>query len=225
MSIYALVARELFPWASQVRMSFHMLRHGIAQVALRTAEDLVSAHEYVLSLGTRTERGPYEPKLNTYCGTCDHRNRCDTYKAALERKFEAVVFKKEDMEALSVERERVASIAKAAYARKEQLDWIIKSRIGEADSLELGNTTYRLTQFFDTRYPIRELDELLRKADVDLTPAMCIDNKALDGLLKQVEEDERIPRMVRELLRVRVAAKAVKIPQRPRIDARPKKKT
>jgi hypothetical protein len=80
-------------------------------------------------------------------------------------------------------------------------------------------------QFFDATYPVRELDELLRKADVDLTPAMCIDNKALDGLLKQVEEDERIPRMVRELLRVRVAAKAVKIPQRPRIDARPKKKT
>jgi hypothetical protein len=225
MSIYALVARELFPWASQVRMSFHMLRHGIAQVVFRTAEDLVSAREYVLALGTRTEKGPYEPKLNTYCGTCDHRSRCDTYKSAVERKFEAVAVSKDDLESISVERERVAKIAKAAYARKEHLDGILKNALGDRDSLELAGTVYRLVQFFDATYPVRELDELLRKADVDLTPAMCIDNKALDGLLKQVEEDERIPRMVRELLRVRVAAKAVKIPQRPRIDARPKKKT
>lgn len=225
MSIYALVARELFPWASQVQMSFHMLRHGIAQVALRTSEDLLSAREYVLALGTRTERGPYEPKLNTYCGTCDHRNRCDAYKAALGRKFEAVAFSKEDLESISAERERVASIAKAAYARKEQLDGILKSRIGQADSLELGSVVYRLQQFFDTSYPVRDLDQMLSKAGVDLTPAMCVDNKALDALLNEAEEDERIPRTVRDFLRVRVAAKAVKIPQKPRISATQKKKS
>ena len=225
MSIYALVALELFPWASQVQMSFHMLRHGIAQVALRTSEDLLSAREYVLALGTRTERGPYEPKLNTYCGTCDHRNRCDAYKAALGRKFEAVAFSKEDLESISAERERVASIAKAAYARKEQLDGILKSRIGQADSLELGSVVYRLQQFFDTSYPVRDLDQMLSKAGVDLTPAMCVDNKALDALLNEAEEDERIPRTVRDFLRVRVAAKAVKIPQKPRISATQKKKS
>ncbi len=219
MSIYALVARELFPWAGQVRMSFHMLRHGIAQVALRTGEDLLSAREYVLALGTRTERGPYEPKLNTYCGTCDHRNRCDAYKSAVERKFEAVTFSKEDLESLSAERERVACIAKAAYARKEHLDGILKNKIGETDSLELGGVVYRLLQFFETRYPVREIDEMLSKAGIDLAPAMCIDNKVLDALLKEAEEDERIPRTVRDFLRVRVAAKAVKIPQKPRINA------
>ena len=55
---------------------------------------------------------------------------------------------------------------------------------------------------------------MLSKAGVDLTPAMCVDNKALDALLNEAEEDERIPRTVRDFLRVRVAAKAVKIPQK-----------
>lgn len=224
MSIYALVAREMFPWARDVRMSFHMLRHGVVQVVERTDEDLRSAREYVLALGTRTERGPYDPKVNTYCGSCDHRGRCDAYKSAVDRKFERVAFERGDLEALAVERERVAKIAKAAYARKEELDSVIKGAIGESDSLELAGTVYRLLQFFDTSYPVRELDDLMRKAGVDLAPAMCIDNKVLDGLLKRVEEDESIPWMVRDLIRVRVAAKAVKVPQKPRIDARPKKK-
>ena len=119
----------------------------------------------------------------------------------------------------------MASIAKAAYARKEQLDGILKSRIGQADSLELGSVVYRLQQFFDTSYPVRDLDQMLSKAGVDLTPAMRVDNKALDALLNEAEEDERIPRTVRDFLRVRVAAKAVKIPQKPRISATQKKKS
>ena len=155
MSIYALVAQCLYPWATEIRMSFHMLRHGIRQTTVRTAEDLASAREYVRALGTRTERGPYAPKLNTYCGTCDHKP-LRHLQAALDRKFEVVAFSKEDLESISAERERVASIAKAAYARKEQLDGILKSRIGQADSLELGSVVYRLQQFFDTSYPVRD---------------------------------------------------------------------
>ena len=102
---------------------------------------------------------------------------------------------------------------------------LLLAMIGQADSLELGSVVYRLQQFFDTSYPVRDLDQMLSKAGVDLTPAMCVDNKALDALLNEAEEDERIPRTVRDFLRVRVAAKAVKIPQKPRISATQKKKS
>jgi len=129
MSVYALVAQCLYPWATEIRMSFHMLRHGLRQTTVRTAEDLRSAREYVRALGTRSERGPYNPKLNTYCGTCDHRARCDTYKLAVERKLEVVAVSASDLETLAQERERVAKIAKAAYSRKETLDGILKNAL------------------------------------------------------------------------------------------------
>jgi len=224
MSIYALVAQCLYPWATEIRMSFHMLRHGIRQTTVRTAEDLASAREYVRALGTRTERGPYPPKLNTYCATCDHKARCETYKLALDRKLEVVAVSASDLTALAAERERVAKIAKAAYARKETLDGILRGAIGEAESLQLGEVVYRLVQYSDTSYPMAELLALFVESGVDLTPALTVDNKALDALLNRVETDERIPRKVRDFLRVRVAAKSIKLPQRPRLDARQKKK-
>ena len=225
MSVYSVASRLLWPWAKGVDLAFQMLRHGIRQTTRRTDEDLAVAKEYVLSLGERTERGPYEPRLNTYCGTCEHRVRCDAYKSAVERKLEVVKVSSDDLTALAMERERVAKIAKAAYARKETLDAILRDAIGDADSLELSGTVYRLLQYQDTDHPVPEIQKLFDEVGVNLLPALRIDNKALDAVIDEVEKDEGQPKMVRDLLRVRVAAKAVKIPQRPRIDARPKKKS
>ena len=224
LSVYAIAARLLFPWARRVELGFEMLRHDVRQRAERSEEDLRAAADYVLAMGARSERGPYPAKLNMNCGTCDHRVRCPTYRAAVEQKLEVVAVSASDMETLAQERERVAKIAKAAYARKEQLDGILKTALGDRESLELAGVVYRLLQNADTSYPLGELAALFREVGVDLTPALCVDSKALGTLLERVETDERVPRTVRDFLRVRVAAKSVKIPQKPRLDARPKKK-
>ena len=225
MSVYALVAQVLYPWATEIRMSFHMLRHGLRQTTVRSIEDLESARQYVLALGTRTEKGPYKPKLNTHCGTCDHRARCEVYKLAVGQKLEVVAVSANDLETLAMERERVAKIAKAAYARKEHLDGILRNALGEKESLELGGVVYRLAQYFNASYPMPELLALFREVGVDLTPALTVDNKALDAIMDRVETDERIPLKVRDFVRVRVAAKSIQTPQKPRLDARQKKKS
>lgn len=227
MSIYALVAREMYPWARRVRMNFHMLRHGIAQATDRSEDDLQAVREYVLSLGTRTERGPYDPKINTHCATCDHRVRCDAYRVALTRKLEVVKVSTDDMAALAIERERVAKIAKAAYARKEELDGVLKAAIARAgtETLELGGFVFRLLQYFNTEYPPEGVRALFDEVGVDCSSVIRIDNEAVEALLVKAEKDESIPHHLRDFLRVRLAAKAVKIPQKARIDARPKKKT
>ena len=223
MSIYSLAVRQIYPWAKRVQLAFDMLRHDLRQTTERSEEDLASAVDYVLAMGARSEKGPYVARLNTHCGTCDHRARCETYKLAVEQKLEVVAVSVSDLTALAAERERVAKIAKAAYARKETLDGILKNALGEAESLELGGVVYRLTQFFNTTYPMGELLTLFGEVDIDLTPALTVDNKALDAILDRVENDERIPRKVRDFFRVRVAAKSIKSPQRPRLDARQKK--
>lgn len=226
LSVYAMVARELYPWASRVDLSFQMLRHGTRQRAERSGDDLAAAREYVRALGARSERGPYPPKLNAHCGTCEWRGRCDTYRAAVSEKLAAVAVDKDDLDAVARERERVHAIAKAAYARKEQLDGVLRAAVERAgsDAVEYGGITYRLAQYFDTEYPVAEVAELLRQAGVDIAPALRVDGPALKDLVDRAEASEEVPRSVRDFLRVRVAAKSVKIAQKPRLDARPRKK-
>jgi putative RecB family exonuclease len=224
LSVYGLVARELFPWAKTVKLSFEMLRHGIRQRAPRSADDLLAAGEYVRAIGMRSERGPYEPRLNSYCGTCEHRTRCAAYESALARKLDLVAVSESDLATLSVERERVAKIAKAAYARRDALDAVLRARLGESEKLTVGGTTYRLAQFFDTDHDPAGVGALLHEAGIDPLVVMRVDNKALDAVLEKVEADPTIPRTVRDFLRVRIAAKSVKVPQKPRLDAKPSKR-
>lgn len=224
MSVYSLACRELYPWAKSLNLSFHMLRHGMRQSCARTDAELAAARDYVISLGTRTERGPYEARLNANCGTCDHRHRCDAFKKAMDQKLEVVAVSASDLEALARERERVARIAKAAYARKENLDSILKSRLADVESLDLGGVVYRMLQYSDTVYPAKETIALLESSGVDPSPVLAIDNGALDALLDRLENDPETPKKIKDFLRLRVAAKAVKKPQKPRLDARVKKK-
>jgi putative RecB family exonuclease len=223
MSVYSLAAQKLYPWARRIELSFEMLRHGIRQFTKRTDEELRAAHEYVRSLGARTERGPYPPTLNTYCGTCDHRTRCDAYESALTKQLELVKVSTSDLASLAAEYDRVTKIAKAAYARQKTLEDILKAAIGEEESLQLGSVVYRLEQYFSTTYPVEPLLALFKEVGVDSSSLLRIDNGALDAVLEKVETDETLPKTVRDLFRVRVAAKAVKLPQRPRLQARKKK--
>jgi putative RecB family exonuclease len=224
-AVYAIVAPLLYPWADRVELSFHMLRHGpTRQVTHRSPAALAAVRDYLRAIGARTERGPYPARLNKNCGTCDWREGCETYHAALSKKPTLVNVSREDMEALSEERERVAAIAKAAYARKEQLDAALRDAVGDRESLPLGGFVYKVLQFFNTEYRFADLQPLFQEAGVDLAPALAIDNNALDALLDRVEADETVPPMVRDLLRARCTSRVVRVPQKPRIDSRAVKK-
>jgi putative RecB family exonuclease len=223
--VYAIVARLLYPWAEDVRLSFHMLRHGpFVQRTDRTEQELDAVHEYLRAIGVRTERGPYPARLNKNCGTCDWRSGCETYQAALAKKPSLVVVSRENMDALAEERERVAAIAKAAYARKEELDAVLREAVGDRESVTYAGHAYKVLQFFNHEYRAADLLPLFAEAGVDLTPALFADEKSLDALLKKVEADDGQPRMVRDFLRARCTTRRVRIPQKPRLDSRQVKK-
>jgi len=223
--VYAMVAKLLYPWAKQVDLAFQMLRHGpLVQRTERTETELAILRGYLIAVGVRTENGPYPERLNKNCSTCDWRNSCLAYRTALSQKPTLVNVSREDMVALSEERERVAAIAKAAYARKEQLDAALRDAVGDRESLQLGSFVYRVLQFFNTEYRAADLIPLFEEVGVDLGPALAIDNDALDKLLDRVEADESVPKMVRDFLRARCASRVVRLPQKPRIDSRAAKK-
>ena len=214
MSLYEVAVRRLWPWAKKVKLTFWMLRHGVRQETTRTEEQLADALAYVETLGRQTETATeYPARLNTNCSYCDHRKQCPTYADALKGKREFIVEDLADLEGVAREREEVARLAKALYARKEELEDILKAQLKERDELVLGGVRYRMFATTSLDYPLEPTLSLLADAtglsrDEVLGKLGAIDKKALDALLKSLGKKLDKPRV--SLLKAELEAHADK---------------
>ena len=214
MSLYEVAVRRLWPWAKKVKLTFWMLRHGVRQVTTRTEEQLADALAYVETLGRQTETATeYPARLNTNCSYCDHRKQCPAYADALRGKREFIVEDLADLEGVAREREEVARLAKALYARKEELEDILKAQLKERDELVLGGVRYRMFATTSLDYPLEPTLSLLADAtglsrDEVLGKLGAIDKKALDALLKSLGKKLDKPRV--SLLKAELEAHADK---------------
>ena len=192
MSLYHLAARQLWPWAKKVRLTFHMLRHGLRLRTERSAEQLEAAVAYVETLGAMTEEATEFPaRLNTNCIYCDHRGQCPAYADALKGLREVICTDTSDLEAVAREREEVARLAKVLYARKRELEDVLKTHLADQDELVLGGVRYRMFQTKTLSYPLEPALAVLQEAtglgrDELIAQLAAIDKKALDKLLKQL---------------------------------------
>lgn len=214
MSLYEVAVRRLWPWAKRVKLTFWMLRHGVRQETTRTEEQLADALAYVETLGRQTETATeYPARLNTNCSYCDHRKQCPAYADALKGKREFIVEDLADLEGVAREREEVARLAKALYARKEELEDILKAQLKERDELVLGGVRYRMFATTSIDYPLEPTLSLLADAtglshDEVLGKLGAIDKKALDALLKSLGKKLDKPRV--SLLKAELEAHADK---------------
>lgn len=214
MSLYEVAVRRLWPWAKKVKLTFWMLRHGVRQQTTRTEEQLADALAYVETLGRQTETATeYPARLNTNCSYCDHRKQCPAYAEALKGKREFIVEDLADLEGVAREREEVARLAKALYARKEELEEILKAQLKERDELVLGGVRYRMFATTSLDYPLEPTLTLLADAtglsrDEVLGKLGAIDKKALDALLKSLGKKLDKPRV--SLLKAELEAHADK---------------
>jgi putative RecB family exonuclease len=214
MSLYEVAVRRLWPWAKKVKLTFWLLRHGVRQQTTRTEEQLADALAYVETLGRQTETATaYPARLNTNCSYCDHRKQCPTYADALKGKREFIVEDLADLEGVAREREEVARLAKALYARKEELEDILKAQLKERDELVLGGVRYRMFATTSLDYPLEPTLSLLAEAtglsrDEVLGKLGAIDKKALDALLKSLGKKLDKPRV--SLLKAELEAHADK---------------
>jgi RecB family exonuclease len=214
MSLYEVAVRRLWPWAKKVKLTFWMLRHGVRQETTRTEEHLADALAYVETLGRQTETATeYPARLNSNCSYCDHRKQCPAYADALKGKREFIVEDLADLEGVAREREEVARLAKALYARKEELEDILKAQLKERDELVLGGVRYRMFATTSLDYPLEPTLSLLADAtglsrDEVLGKLGAIDKKALDILLKSLGKKLDKPRV--SLLKAELEAHADK---------------
>ena len=214
MSLYEVAVRRLWPWAKKVKLTFWMLRHGAKQETTRTPEQLADALAYVETIGRQTENATeYPARLNANCSYCDHRKHCPAYADALKGKREFIVEDLADLEGVAREREEVARLAKALYARKEELEDILKAQLKERDELVLGGVRYRMFATTSLDYPLEPTLSLLADAtglsrDEVLGKLGAIDKKALDALLKSLGKKLDKPRV--SLLKAELEAHADK---------------
>ncbi|MFP2958469.1 RecB family exonuclease [Myxococcus sp. 1LA] len=214
LSLYHVAAQRLWPWAKKVKLTFWMLRHGVRQETTRTEEQLADALAYVETLGRQTETATeYPARLNANCSYCDHRKQCPAYADALKSKREFLCEDLADLEAVAREREEVARLAKVLYARKEELEDILKAHLTEQDELVLGGVRYRMFTTTSLDYPLDPTLSLLSEAtglsrDEVLGKLGTIDKKALDALLKSLGKKLDKPRV--SLLKAELDAHADK---------------
>jgi len=228
MSIYGLAARVLYPWAKEVSFVFHMLRHNVKQAAPRTVETIDDAAGYVAALGYRTETSKdFLAQLNPNCGYCDHRIRCGAYKDAIAGR--SMILKATDMTDLTsvaAEREQVARLAKMMYARKEELDSILKKKLAtDTDEMVLAGTIYKIQNAFTTTYEqeavVRIFAGLGYKPEEVRARIAGVDKDKVEEL--RVEAAGKIDRAKGILLKASLEAIAQKKPLTPKLQAYPDK--
>lgn len=190
LSLYALAARRMWPWARKVRLSMWMLRHGVLQETTRTEEQLDAALAYVETLGQQMETAESFPaRLNPNCVYCDHRRNCPAYAQALEGRREVVCEDTADLESVARERQEVAHLAKILNARKAELEGVLRAHLAEQDELVLAGTRYRMFNTTSLAYPLEPTIAVLARATgiprEELVQRLAsVEKKALDALMK-----------------------------------------
>jgi putative RecB family exonuclease len=203
MSLYHLAAKQIWPWVKNVRLTFHMLRHGIRMRTERTEAELQDAKTYVETLGEMTESATEFPaRLNPNCIYCDHRSQCATYTDALQGKRDFICENLTDLEAVAKEREEVSRLAKVLYSRKQALEKVIKTHLDEHEELILGGVSYRMYNTTKLIHPLDATIEVLGKVtgmpwDELVRKLTVVDNKALDQVLKKSGLDKARIRLLK----------------------------
>jgi RecB family exonuclease len=220
MTTYGLVARRLFPWAKKFSFSFHMLRHNLTQRTERTAQQIDDVVGYVVALGKRSESDTtWEAKLNSNCQYCEGRKRCDVYQKAISDKHDfARVATLDGVDGIAREYERCSKIAKANYARARELEGLLRTKLGEADTLTAAGRVYRLSVSMNTNYdPIRLLDAFERAGvpkERTIRSVMDVGVGKVDAFYTSVAKDLANEEKKKDalLLRARIDATDSKVP-------------
>ena len=215
LSLYCAAAKRIWPWAKNVKASFYMLRHRLHQSVERTPEQLEAALSYMETLGEMTEQATeYPARLNTFCAYCDHRLHCPAYEDALKGKRKFIGNDPSDLEAVAKEREEVTNLAKILYARKKELEKVLRTHLQDKDELNLCGVRYAMYKAATTKYPLGETLTTLEQAsdlsrDQIIDRIATIDNKALESFITKL--GKKTDRSQILLLKAELDANAKKI--------------
>jgi putative RecB family exonuclease len=227
MSVYGLVARTLWPWAKRFSFVFHMLRHDTHQGTERTSREIDDAAGYIVALGKRTEQPrkahEWKPQLNANCSYCDYRRRCPLYEKILAGGHEVTkVANTADFGEVADKREELHKLAKVLYARKSELDKLIKAKLDREGEFDAGGYHYRYVSggFSTTIQPssvMRVFGELGIPPEETAKRVLRVDNDALEAFRVAVIDTLDRPKAL--ILNATLQGISDKTPNTPRLDS------
>jgi putative RecB family exonuclease len=214
LSIYALAAKELWPWAKNIRLCFHMVRQNLKLYTERTDEQLESVRAYIEAVATSMSTATKFPaRLNPNCVFCEVKNGCPEYERALKAERKIIADDPADIEKVALEREDVFSMVKTLSARKDELEAILKTCLKGQPEIVVNGVRYAMFNTTRVEHPRDKTIDLVAKAtgmspDEVAKSVTVIDKDALESLLKEKSEDMGKPRL--NLLRAELDAHAEK---------------
>ena len=215
LSLYQHGAQSLWPWAKRVKLTLHMVRHGIKLRTTRTSADIAQALAYVKATGGRIRvaqtTGTFKARMSSSCGMCQYRLSCPAYAELVANAPKPRVTIPDSIDALAQEREHMATTAQVAGARKHELDTALKGILEHSPEVKAGGRRYFIRTTTRRTFPLPEtigkVAEVSGMAAGEVVERLaCINNKDLETLLKEL--NERVPRHKVNLLRAELEAAA-----------------
>ncbi len=199
LSMYNLVAKQLYPGYKRIILSLDMLRKHEIVYTYRTDEELVDFEKYLTVLHSEMSnltKKKAVPTLNFLCGWCSYCNVCDKYKESyLKKEFEFLAPDHMSDKEMIEEWENVRSTKKILETRERVLaDMMIeKIKIHEKDVIS-DDKQMVLRQMSRTTYKPETIAKLISYEDftklVSLSPTKL--RKYLDknpAVKQEVEEN------------------------------------
>jgi len=133
----------------------------------------------------------FPARVSGNCVHCDHRAQCSAYTEALRGKRTILGADPDDLDAVAREREEVSKLAKIFYARKSELEGVLRQHLRDRDDLVLAGMRYSLVPTtagisYPTGRTLRVLEDRTGlPRDELLERVATIDRDALDALVSE----------------------------------------
>jgi putative RecB family exonuclease len=198
LSMYAIAAKKLYPWAKRVVLTYDMIRHGTRMMTERTEQQLDDVLTYVEMLAEQSRSAESFPaRIGKFCGTCDERHECPGYIEAIYGRRKFPVADPADPVAVAKERQQADFIQKMARKRKDELDAMLKEHLKEHESIVADDVEFVIFNRERKRYPLGDTVETLQRAsgksrDEIISQVAVVENKGLEkffGSLKGELDD------------------------------------
>lgn len=200
LSIYGLAAVEM--WGAdpdKCLFSYNMLRHGVTQIARRSAQQLEATSLYVQALvdfiDRATDRDDFPCKVNVYCTWCEYRGACSGF-ASLEADALAIGggVHEFDLVGAARERDRWHAVEKAAKNKKVEAEKVIKKWMKEHGEVQAAGMAFRFydlrTVTYDTAQTLAAIAESTGLSPLDVAGKVCkINAKQLEEWIQTLDLD------------------------------------
>lgn len=184
MSMYALVARYLFPEYENVRMELQYVREGTSVFTSRTKEELDVFRDWLISVFYKIRADKeHKATINSFCNWCEAKHVCKAYQDLINGEAGIVnIYDMSDQE-MDEQLEKVSIQVKVLKGRKEELERLFKERLKNTDNtpIDTGSGERYVTNNQRISYSV---DTVLAYLPDHAEEVLSVNKGAVDKLVK-----------------------------------------